>query len=155
MIEETGRVIEVRDGYAWVECVPASGCGSCAAGRGCATAVLAGVLGRRRAPLRVANRLGASVGDQVVIGISESGMLRGSLAVYAVPLAGLLGGAVAGHYLAAVAATGYPELASILGAAAGFWAALAWLKRFSQASATDGRYQPVLLRHGVVRVDNQ
>ena len=147
MIEETGRVIEVRDGFAWVETLPVTGCGSCAARQGCGTSVLASVLGRRSAPLRVVNRIGAAAGDQVVIGISESGLLRGSLAVYAVPLAGLLGGAMAGRYLLAATATGYPELASILGAAAGFWGALAWVKRFNRLSATDTRYQPVMLRH--------
>jgi sigma-E factor negative regulatory protein RseC len=74
-------------------------------------------------------------------------MLRGSLALYAVPLAGLLGGALAGHWLPAALGAGHAELASILGAAAGFWAALVWLRRFSRISAADERYQPVLLRH--------
>jgi sigma-E factor negative regulatory protein RseC len=153
MIEETGRVIQVRDGYAWIETVPVTGCGSCAERRGCGTSVLASVLGRRKAPLRVVNRIGAVAGDQVVIGISESGMLRGSLAVYAAPLAGLLGGAVAGHYVLGAPDGGYPELGSILGAAAGFWIALVWLRRFSRNSAADARYQPVVLRHVVATVD--
>lgn len=153
MIEETGRVLDVRDGYAWVESGPASGCGSCAARPGCGTSVLASVLGRRKTPLRVANCIGAVAGDLVVIGISESGMLRGSLAVYAVPLAGLLGGALAGYWLLAALATEYAELASIVGAAAGLWIALAWLNRFSQASVTNARYQPVMLRHVAKTLD--
>ncbi len=42
--------------------------------------------------LRVLNRINARVGDDVVVGISEAGLLRGSLAVYAAPLAGLFAG---------------------------------------------------------------
>lgn len=146
MIEETGRVVDVCDRYAWITTEPRTGCNSCSVRGGCGTRVLAKVLGRRNAPVRVINTIGVAAGDRVVIGISESGLVRGSLAVYCVPLAGLFAGAVASSYLFAVIASVPADLASIPGAAAGFAAGLAWLRSFSSKSEQDARYQPVLLR---------
>lgn len=146
MIEETGRIVATRDEYAWVEIERATACGSCAARSGCGTSVLAKLFGRRQTNIRVVNSIGAADGDRVVIGISESGLVRGSLAVYAVPLAGLFAGGLAGQYLGVVSGSAHADLASIPGAAAGFAAGIGWLKRFSRVSARDGRYQPVILR---------
>ena len=147
MIEEHGEVVEVGDdGFVWVETRRSSSCGACADRQGCGTSVLAGVLGQRHSPVRVINSIGAVAGDRVVIGVSESGLLRGSLAVYAVPLAGLVIGALTGHYLVDGATQHAAELWTLLGAVAGFMTALAWLKRFSRATGQDSRYQPVILR---------
>jgi sigma-E factor negative regulatory protein RseC len=146
MIEEYGQVIRVEEGYAWVETRQPSACGTCAAGEGCGTSVLAGVLGRRKAAVRVADRIGVVAGDRVVIGVPESSLVRGSLAVYAVPLAGLFLGALTGQYLGSGWFAQYGELSSLLGGGAGFVCALAWLRHFSRATSRDDRYQPVLLR---------
>jgi len=146
MIEETGKVAEVRGQYAWIATEPQTGCRSCSAQRGCGTSVLAKVLGQRTAPVRVINSIGVTAGDRVVIGISESGLVRGSLAVYCMPLAGLFAGAVTGYYLVAGSTSAQADLASIAGAVAGFAAGLAWLRTFSRKLAQDSRYQPVLLR---------
>lgn len=146
MIEEDGQVVTVEEeGWAWVETRRPTACGACAAGQGCGTSVLAGVLGRRKAPVRVINRIGAVAGDRVVIGISESSLVRGSLAIYAVPLLGLFAGALFGQFLSG-GYTEYADLASLLGGSAGFAAGLAWLRRFSRVTGRDDRYQPVLLR---------
>jgi sigma-E factor negative regulatory protein RseC len=153
MIEETGRVIDVRDRYAWIETEPRTACNSCSVRNGCGNPVLAKVLGRRNAPLRVINSIGAVAGDRVVIGISESGLVRGSLAVYCVPLIGLFAGGVASHYLFAGIVSASADLASIPGALAGFAAALAWLRSFSRKSAQNARYQPVLLRQLLATAD--
>ena len=89
MIEENGQVVEVQGEFAWVEHERTSTCGSCSVRKGCGTSAIARVLGQRRVRLRVLNRINAAVGDQVVVGIAEQGLLRGSLAVYAMPLLGL------------------------------------------------------------------
>jgi sigma-E factor negative regulatory protein RseC len=147
MIEENGQVVKVEDdGYVWVETLRLSTCGACAERQGCGTSVLASVLGQRQSPVRVINSIGAVAGDRVVIGVPESGLLRGSLAVYAVPLAGLFIGALTGHYLGDGGTPRHADLWDLLGAAVGFVAGLAWLKQFSLASARDDRYQPVILR---------
>lgn len=150
MIEETGQIVDVQGAFAWVESERSSGCGSCAVNKGCGTGAIAKVLGQRRVRLRVLNRIGARVGDQVVIGVAESGLLRGSLAVYAAPLAGLFAGTLAGY---ALASRFYPEWpadpAAIAGALAGFIAGLAWLRGFSRRTAMNPAYQPVVLRQQI------
>jgi sigma-E factor negative regulatory protein RseC len=150
VIEETGQVVDVQGAFAWVESGRSSSCGSCAANKGCGTGAIAKVLGQRRVRLRVLNRIEARVGDLVVIGVSESGLLRGSLAVYAAPLTGLFAGGLAGYVLAS---RFYPEWpadpAAIAGALAGFVAGLAWLRGFSHRTATNPDYQPVVLRQQI------
>ena len=146
MIEESGQVVEVQGEFAWIESERTSTCGSCAVRKGCGTSAIAKVLGQRRVRLRVLNRIHASVGDNVVIGIAESGLVRGSLAVYAAPLLGLFAGALAGQLLAKQLFGMSSDLLAIAGAISGFVAALIWLKRFSRNTEKDTAYQPVVLR---------
>jgi sigma-E factor negative regulatory protein RseC len=146
MLEETGRVVAVDGEFAWIESERTSTCSGCAARRGCGTGAIAKVLGRKRMQLRVVNNIDAGIGDYVVIGIAESGVVRGSLAVYAVPLAGLFAGALAGQAAGAWFGAGTTDLPSIAGAVAGLAGGLAWLGRFSRATVADPSYQPVLLR---------
>lgn len=147
MIEETGQIVDVQGAFAWVESERSGSCGNCAANKGCGTGAIAKVLGRRQVRLRVLNRIQARVGDQVVIGISESGLLRGSLAVYAAPLIGLFAGSLAGYLLAIRLYPEWPaDPAAIAGALAGFVAGLGWLRGFSRRTAMNPAYQPVVLR---------
>jgi sigma-E factor negative regulatory protein RseC len=149
MIEEQGQVVDVQGEFAWIESERTTTCGSCAVRKGCGTSALAQVLGQRRVRLRVLNRINARVGDNVVIGIAESGVVHGSLAVYAVPLLGLFAGALAGQTLGSAVLGMQSDLPAIAGAVAGFVAALAWLKQFSRAREKDAGYQPVALRQQI------
>ena len=150
MIEETGQIVDVEGAFAWVESERASSCSSCAVRKGCGTGAIAKILGQRRVRLRVLNRIEARVGDHVVIGVSESGLVRGSLAVYAAPLFGLFAGAL-GSY--AMASRFYPEWptdpVAVAGALAGFVSGLFWLRGFSRRTAKDPAYQPVVLRQQI------
>jgi sigma-E factor negative regulatory protein RseC len=150
MIEETGQVVDVEGEFAWVESERSSTCGSCAVRQGCGTGAIARALGQRRVRLRVLNRIGARIGDHVVIGVSSAGLVRGSLAVYAVPLSGLFAGALAGYALASRFYTEWPvDPLAIAGAIAGFVAGLVWLRGFSLRTAMNPDYQPVVLRQDV------
>jgi sigma-E factor negative regulatory protein RseC len=150
MIEETGQIVDVQGAYAWVESGRTGTCGGCAAQQGCGTGAIAKVLGRRRVRLRVLNAVEARVGDFVVIGVSESGLLRGSLAVYAAPLSGLFAGALAGYTLASHFYPAWPaDPVAIAGALAGFAAGLVWLRGFSRKTAMNPDYQPVVLRQQI------
>lgn len=146
MIEETGQVVACEGRFAWVETHRASTCGSCAANKGCGTATLAKVLGQRRTRTRVLNDLPARVGDEVVIGLPEQALVRGALAVYLVPLLGLLGGGLFGAYLAerllVERVEGFTIALGVVGLAIG----IVWLRRFARRIGTDARYQPVILR---------
>jgi len=144
MIEETGQVVRVQGAFAWVEGERRSSCGSCSAQEGCGTGVIARALKNRVVTLKVVNRIDARVGDRVVIGIPETGLVRGAFAVYAVPLLALFAGALCGHWLA-----GGGDLAAIAGAAAGLAGGLAWLSRFGRRTRTDASFQPVVLRQQI------
>lgn len=146
MIEESARVKKLEGEYAWVEAQRQTTCGQCAANKGCGTALLGKVLGRRRTMLRARSLQGVSVGDDVVVGIREGALVRGSLAIYAVPMAGLLAGAGFGRYLGERMLSGNAELVSIAGGLTGLIAGLMWVRYFTRRIAGDADYQPVILR---------
>jgi sigma-E factor negative regulatory protein RseC len=52
--------------------------------------LLARHVGRKLTRFRIENTLDAKVGDEVVVGLSEQAMLRGSLLVYLFPLLSML-----------------------------------------------------------------
>ena len=149
MIEESGKVVAVEGDIAWIESERTSACSGCAVRKGCGTSAIAKVFGQRRMQLPVLNRIHARVGDTVVVGISESGLVRGSLAVYAAPLVGLFAGALAGQFAGQQLLASGSDLLAIGGALAGFLAALFWLQRFSRNTAKDDAYQPVVLRQDI------
>jgi sigma-E factor negative regulatory protein RseC len=150
MIEESGEIVGIDGEFAWIEGIRTATCGGCSVRRGCGTAALSRAMGNRHVRLRVLNRINARVGDSVVIGIPESGLLRGSLAVYAVPLLALFGGALFGDMLGGVFGADGSEPAAIAGAVAGFGAGLLWLKRFSRRIAANATFQPVILRRQIM-----
>lgn len=138
MIEQTATVVRTEGSLAWVEAERQSSCGQCAARKGCGTAVLANVLGRRAARMPALNPVAARPGEQVVIGLDESAMLRGAVVVYLLPLLALIGGAV-------LASPGGDGLA-ILGGVGGFLTGLWGLRRFQRRIEYNPRYRPVILR---------
>ncbi len=138
MIEQYATVVRVEGDRAWITAERESSCGQCSLRKGCGTAVLAGVLGRRAVNLRALNPLQAQPGERVIVGLDESAMLRGAVAVYLVPLLALLAGA---GLLA-----GLGEGAAMAGGGLGFLAGLIWLRRFHRRIRRDPRFQPVILR---------
>lgn len=145
MIEETAMVVATEGEFAWVETQRQSACGSCSASKGCGTATLSKVLGQRRTRVRALNRANAETGDTVLIGIQENALVRGSLAMYAMPLVLMLGAALVGHGLGQTFGRD-PEGMSMLFGLLGLGAGFLWLRRFSRRVSDDPRYQPVILR---------
>jgi sigma-E factor negative regulatory protein RseC len=146
MIEEHARVVRSEGEFAWVERVREPVCSACAVRMGCGTAALAKALGRRRAQVRALNRAVAVVGDEVVIGIAEEALVRGSAALYGLPLAALLAGAGTGVWLAGDAPALAEALSIVLGLG-GLAASLLWLRHgATRRIGRDPRYQPVVLR---------
>ncbi len=90
MIEETARVIDVRDGQALLQTERKSACQSCSVKSGCGTSTLAKVVGQRSSQIVVENTLDVKPGEQVVVAIEENALVQGSLLVYLLPLVVML-----------------------------------------------------------------
>lgn len=147
MIEESGQVISREGDYAWVETERKSTCSSCAANKGCGTGVISKFYSGRFSRVKALNTVNASVGDRVVLGLAEDALVRGSLAVYGLPLLSLmlmalLGSAVADE-VGLQQADGLTAVFGLAGLLFGFYL----VRSFSHRIAADTRYQPVILRH--------
>jgi len=146
MLEETAQVVRIKGNEVWVETQRRSSCSSCSAEKGCGTATLSKVLGNRRNVVRVLSAMPLRVGDLVVIGIREQALVRGSLAVYAVPILLLLLGGLIGELGAEQFIWENAEFASVTLGISGLIAGLVWLRRFTRRIRNDPNFQPVVLR---------
>ncbi len=148
MIEEHAQVIALENNDVWVETQRRSACGQCAANKGCGTATLARVLGNKRSQVRTLNPQATSVavGDEVVIGINEQALVRGSLAVYTVPLLMLFVFGFFGQLLSTQLLMTNQDILPIVLGLSGLLLGFVWVRRFTRRIADDVRYQPVLLR---------
>ncbi len=152
MIEETARVVACKGEFAWVEAARNTACGQCSANKACGTAVLSKVTGRKITRMRAINTIHARKGDTVTIGLQESALLKGSFAVYILPLLLMLFFAIAGKVIALQ--TDWPvETTVIVFAVAGMITAAVWLRRFTRRIQNDRRYQPVILRRVATGLD--
>jgi sigma-E factor negative regulatory protein RseC len=142
VIEEQATVVRSDEQGVWVELQRQSACGHCAARSGCGTAVLGKVLGKRLSRVRAVNKQSVKAGDRVIIGIRESALVRGSMAVYLVPLLTMIVSALAGRWF--FGAKDEPMI--ILSGLAGLLAGFLWLRRFSCRNIDNENYQPVVLR---------
>jgi sigma-E factor negative regulatory protein RseC len=149
MIEESGRVIRTSGDSAWVQTERRSSCGSCSARKGCGTGALAGLFGARLHEVEVHNPIGARPGDEVIVGISESLLVRGSLALYLLPLLSLVAGALLGEGLAPQLGLRGGEAPAILGGVAGLAGGLLWLRWRTRRWPGDPAHMAVILRRVV------
>lgn len=149
MIEMQARVIATELGMALVEPMSNASCSSCASSAGtpqsagCGADKIGQIFTLKTKNYRVIDPITSHVGDEVIIGIEDGAVLRGSAAVYMLPLILIFVGATTAHYF-------MPNLnadaASIIGAAIGFILAALWLFRFSQRASRNPHYQPIILR---------
>lgn len=145
MIEETGVVVSVQGDLAEVAGQARSSCGGCAVKGACGTSLLARYFGPKRLLLQASNSIGARPGERVIIGLPEGALLEVSVLAYLVPLAALVGGAVAGAFVVRLAPA-YTQLVSVITGVGGLAAALTWLVGFIHAKSLDERYRPRILR---------
>jgi len=145
MIEEKALIVEAYDDVAWVETQRQSTCSACQVQKGCGTSVLHKVLGQKRTRLQVMNPNRYEVGDEVVLGLQENALIKGSLMLYALPLLFMFGFAMLGYvvfFLYEITYTeGFKILFSISGLAAGFF----WVSKYSKKISNDPNFQAVIL----------
>lgn len=141
MIEEQGRVVAVESGAVWVETLRKSTCSTCSANAGCGQGLLDKLgVDSRRGYVRALSNLNLSVGDQVVIGVREDLLVRGSLLVYLMPLVGLFTAAVLADQLS------LSEPLVILSGFVGLVASWLGVRWRSSLVAEDPELQPVVMR---------
>jgi len=87
-MRETGKVIELTDGYATISLKRTTACGSC---RAC-------TIGDDPGEMRVSvkNDCGANVGDKVEIELRSGAFVSAAMILYGIPLAAMLFGFIAG-----------------------------------------------------------
>jgi len=124
-MEQAVIVVDVANGEALVRGQRATACGSCAGKSSCSTL---GSWVERFAEMRVANPLGAKVGDEVTIEVPDGEFLRAALRLYGAPMLGFF---AAGFFVRAMAFSleaASPELWAALGALAGMAGVFMWLR---------------------------
>ena len=146
MIEETATVIEVKDDCALVETRQQAACGSCHSAGSCSTSVLSGLFKRQNNQLMVSNPIHAQPGEQVVIGLRESALLKASFAAYLLPLLCMMFSAIAVQQLAHRFSILGGELPIVIGGLLGLLAGLILFKRITARKGSDPTYQAVILR---------
>lgn len=135
---EAARVVAVEAGGAWLESEGQSGCASCREGRGCGVSVFQRLFRLPRHRLYLPTEEALSVGDHVVIALSQRAVLTASLWLYLAPLVGLLVGALVAEMLFA------REGLTVLGAITGLAGALLFVRGRQQRQARSGAFFPVL-----------
>jgi sigma-E factor negative regulatory protein RseC len=140
MIEERAQVLSVDNDQVWVETERQSSCGACAVHKGCGTAVLGKVFGARRMRVQARSQIPLQIGDEVIIGVEENALVKGSLAVYVVPLLMMFLGALCGNWLSS------SEHVSVIMGILGLLVGFLWLRLFGARIRDDIHFQPVVLR---------
>ena len=153
MLEEDAVVTSVHGEFVEVVTTPRAACGSCQASSACGTSLLARLFPERKRTWRVRNTAGAVNGDAVVIGLDESALQLVAVLVYLLPLAGLIGGAIAGSFFADFYAASFAEPLSITTGLSGMLLALYLVRRFSDRLERSGNCEAKILyvkKHSVV-----
>lgn len=145
MMEETARVVAVEGEYALLQTQRQSACQSCSMKTGCGTSVVSQVVGQRSSQFKVENTLEVKIGDEVVIGLQENSLVKGSVLIYALPILLMLGAGLLGDYLA----QSYDYNRDLLGfgfALTGFVISLPTIRWIINRTAMKQQMQPQLLR---------
>ncbi len=94
MLESVARVVALEDGTPWLEPEPKASCGGCLSLAACgAKGGGLRALAARRFPLTDAPAL--RVGERVVVGLPEGSVLRAAATAYGLPMALMIGAAIA------------------------------------------------------------
>ncbi len=142
MIRESATVLRVEGPVVWVRCRAQAGCARCAEGRGCGGGLLGRLLGDRLREVRAVNEsLSLEPGEQVVIGLGDSVLLRAASVMYLVPLLMMFGAA----FLFSIIWSEFGDLAAVAGAVVGLFSGL-WLARaYGRRHVSDPGFSPRVL----------
>ena len=128
-MERTGEVKAVQGEWLEIEFCRPTDCDKCNACHG-----------QKVLQIRVKGH--AKVEDKAVVSLPESVVTTASLIVYAIPLAGLLGGMLLGSWLIPLG----NSLGAVIGGAAGLGATAAYLWLTEKRRRNDPKWHPQLVR---------
>jgi len=151
VIEEKAQVVAIDKSSIWVEARRESACSRCAANKGCGSSVFQKLFGNKTTVLPVhhspeAGAIDVYVGDEVVIGVDESALVKNSVAVYALPVLAIIIFAAIGETFANESMSISKDLASISGALLGLIASIFALRWYNRLAGRKNSHQPLLLR---------
>ncbi len=92
MIEESAKVLSIKENWLLVQAQPSNACGACHARSACGQGLLSRYFNQTPGQISVENRLPSGQtlslkeGDEVIIGINESSVLSGAFFAYMLPL---------------------------------------------------------------------
>jgi len=146
MIEEQATVVETSEQLAWIETSSSGACGHCSAKQGCGTATLQKWFNRHPNRLQVENACQASAGDQVIVGIPEHALLKGSFLIYMLPVLVLILGAMLGAWLFQLYGWWSRDALSIIFGLTGLFSSFLLLRAYISGRTAGKDWQPVMLR---------
>ena len=90
MITESAIVTHRNGSRVELKLQRASACGGCELNQGCGTGALGRLLGHRSKPVVIETDRELEPGDQLVLGLSETALVKASLTIYGLPLLGMV-----------------------------------------------------------------
>lgn len=140
VISVSGCVIEVGEDFVWAATNSKSACAHCSERQGCGVSALSNLIGRRSNRIRVPNSMNASLGDEVILGVRETALLKSTFMLYLLPLLSMLIFALAINVMV------NNEALTVLAAGCGLLAGFAVVRYFAARNASDNTLQPFMLR---------
>ncbi len=139
-VQRRGKQYEID-----LSCEQQTSCSSCSSQKSCGTGVVTKAIGNKSLSWHLSSDKSVQVGQVVEIGFPESSLIKSAMAVYLLPLFGLIIGALIGHFLLAPVTNGGEGiiiLTSVLFSTAGVWLA----KRISKPLENESQRQVTLIR---------
>jgi len=145
MMEESAKILAVKEGQAYISAFRQSSCGDCSARSGCGTSVLSRYIGTRSMQMWVNDPIGVEVDDEVIIQLPETGLFRASFLFYLFPLILFIAFAIFGEYITRLLELD-TEILVVTFATAGLFTAFAWLHLAEKKIIHDNHLRPVIIK---------
>ncbi|AOE50402.1 SoxR reducing system RseC family protein [Kangiella sediminilitoris] len=142
MFTEIGHVVAVEGDRAWVQTLTKTGCSSCQVNTTCGSGIVNKAFSHKVFVTPLKNTLNAHINDEVEVGIPEDLVLKGSLAVYLLPLIFLM----LALGLSSILFPQLSELGSILSATAGLVTGFLFVRWLLNREKNKTRLEPKLIR---------
>lgn len=120
MIEEMATVVAINQDKVTLESQVKSSCSSCQQVDNCGSGQVAKAIPLKKLTLVVSSKLSLNIGDSVVLGLPEKGLLQVAAQVYLLPLTGLIAASALGQYLVSLGILPHELFAILLGITGGY-----------------------------------